>query len=283
MSESGADGTQPWLSSGPAPDQRPSGGADAPQSAQPDPGAEDDPTVVTPARRRQPPPLDPAAEDDPTVVTPARRSSQPQPHPSHGARTPSPQSGTPPADPTMAAAAWQAQQQPPAVQQPAVYQHPPAPQPQLPGYHQPPAYQRGAYGQPPTPHSQQPGQQGEPAFSAAIRAKRLPPTRRLAVTGGIVVAIVLVVLVAGFVAPGFFKTKELDVAAAQAGVQQVLSDKITGYGAANVDDVTCNNGENPKVKKGATFTCAVRIDGANRQVTATFVNDDGSYEVGPPK
>jgi hypothetical protein len=182
----------------------------------------------------------------------------------------------------MAAAVWQAQQQAPAPQ-PAAYQQPPAPQPQLSSYQEPPAYQPGRYGQPPTPHPQQPGWQGEPALSPAVRAKRFPSTRLLAATGGVLAVIVLVVLVAGFVAPGFLKTKELNVVAAQAGVQQVLSDKITGYGAATVDGVSCNNGENPKVEKGATFTCDVRIDGANRQVTATFVDDDGSYEVGPPK
>ncbi len=176
----------------------------------------------------------------------------------------------------MAAEAWQARQQPPPPQQPPTYQQPPY-------FQQPPPYQPGPYPQPPTWHAQHPGQQHELAVNPVVRAQRRPSTRLLAAAGGVVAAIVLVVLILGFVAPGFFKTKELNVAAAQAGVQQVLSDKSTGYGATNVDGVTCNNGENPKVEKGATFTCDVRIDGADRQVTATFVDDDGSYEVGPPK
>ncbi|EUA60732.1 hypothetical protein I542_0868 [Mycobacteroides abscessus 1948] len=37
------------------------------------------------------------------------------------------------------------------------------------------------------------------------------------------------------------------------------------------------------MKKGATFTCDVSIDGTKRQVTVTFQNDKGTYEVGRPK
>jgi hypothetical protein len=37
------------------------------------------------------------------------------------------------------------------------------------------------------------------------------------------------------------------------------------------------------VKKGATFNCDVSIDGTKRQVTVTFQNDKGTYEVGRPK
>ena len=38
-----------------------------------------------------------------------------------------------------------------------------------------------------------------------------------------------------------------------------------------------------KVKKGDTFTCEVSIDGTKRQVTVTFQDDKGTYEVGRPK
>jgi len=78
-------------------------------------------------------------------------------------------------------------------------------------------------------------------------------------------------------------TTELDIDKAQTGVQQILTDETNGYGAKNVKDVKCNGGKNPVVKKGDTFTCEVSIDGTKRQVTVTFQNDDGTYEVGRPK
>ena len=83
--------------------------------------------------------------------------------------------------------------------------------------------------------------------------------------------------------PGFFVTTKLDVNKAQQGVQQILTDESNGYGAKNVKDVKCNNGANPTVKKGDNFTCEVSIDGTKRQVTVTFQDDKGTYEVGRPK
>ena len=83
--------------------------------------------------------------------------------------------------------------------------------------------------------------------------------------------------------PGFFVTTKLDVNAAQTGVQQILTDEANGYGAKNVKDVKCNNGQSPTVKKGDTFNCEVSIDGTKRQVTVTFQDDNGTYEVGRPK
>ena len=80
-----------------------------------------------------------------------------------------------------------------------------------------------------------------------------------------------------------FVTTKLDVDKAQQGVQQILTDEANGYGAKNVKDVKCNNGQNPTVKKGDTFTCEVSIDGTKRQVTVTFQDDKGTYEVGRPK
>ena len=79
------------------------------------------------------------------------------------------------------------------------------------------------------------------------------------------------------------KPNAFDVNKAQTGVQQILSDEANGYGAKNVKDVKCNNGQNPTVKKGDSFTCEVSIDGTKRQVTVTFQDDKGTYEVGRPK
>ncbi|OBH76877.1 hypothetical protein A5681_08695 [Mycobacterium scrofulaceum] len=88
--------------------------------------------------------------------------------------------------------------------------------------------------------------------------------------------------IAGFWVPGLFVTRQLDVAAVQAGVAHVLSDPA-GYGARDVSDVTCNDGQNPTVTKGGTFTCQVTIDHLKHQFVVTFTDDAGSYEVSAPK
>ncbi|BBX69809.1 hypothetical protein MPSYJ_32700 [Mycolicibacterium psychrotolerans] len=107
--------------------------------------------------------------------------------------------------------------------------------------------------------------------------------RRRGIIGLLAAIIVAVVLVLGFWKPGFFVTTKLDVNAAQTGVQQILTDETNGYGAKNVSNVKCNNGVSPTVKKGDTFDCEVSIDGTKRQVTVTFQDDKGTYEVGRPK
>ncbi|WP_199255829.1 DUF4333 domain-containing protein [Mycolicibacterium mengxianglii] len=144
-------------------------------------------------------------------------------------------------------------------------------QPGQPQYGQPGQPQYGQPGQ--YPYGQQPGEEGSKRSLAAIGTV-------LGVLGAIIVAVVLVL---GFWKPGFFVTTKLDVDKAQQGVQQILTDEANGYGATNVQDVTCNGGESPTVKKGDTFTCEVSIDGTKRQVTVTFQDDDGTYEVGRPR
>lgn len=76
---------------------------------------------------------------------------------------------------------------------------------------------------------------------------------------------------------------ELDVDQAQAGVAQVLTDPINGYGRDSVTNVRCNNGRNPLVRKGDSFTCQVTVDGADRQITAVFSDDTGIYQVDRPR
>ena len=128
--------------------------------------------------------------------------------------------------------------------------------------------------------------------TASIRSTARPrrpegSKRSLALVGGVIgllaALVVAVVAVLGFWKPGFFVTTKLDVGAAQSGVQQILTDESNGYGAKNVKDVKCNNGESPTVKKGETFDCEVSIDGTKRQVTVTFQDNNGTYEVGRPK
>lgn len=105
--------------------------------------------------------------------------------------------------------------------------------------------------------------------------------RRLLLAGGIAAA-AIVALVVVLLAATLLGQDGLNIQAAQEGVTRILTDKATGYGLTAVSDVTCNNGENPDIKKGATFTCDVTINEAAQQVTVTFLDDDGKYEVGSP-
>ncbi|MGV0685013.1 DUF4333 domain-containing protein [Mycolicibacterium thermoresistibile] len=208
----------------------------------------------------------------------------------------------------QAGAEGQQQWQPPAYgQQPyPPYQQPgqPAYPPPQPTEYNPAAYgqpgqpgQFGQYGQPPgqfgaPPYGQQPGQFGQqpgqygqfPPYDAA-RAEGSGPKSKmlLGVLGGVLGLVVIAVLVLGLWKPGFLITTKLDVNAAQTGVQQILTDETNGYGAKNVRDVVCNDGESPTVKKDTSFTCEVSIDGTKRRVTVTFLDDDGTYQVGRPQ
>lgn len=213
-------------------------------------------------------------------------------------------------------ASWQAPAYTPPAEYPQ-YQQPaeqayPQQYPQQPGYASPGQYgqpgqyaQPGQYGQP--GQYPQPGQYGQPGQypppgqygqygqygQPGQYPQQYPPYEQpgkkrpvgliAGVGGGIALLLVVVVLVLGFWQPGFFVTTKLDVSKAQAGVQQVLSDETNGYGAKNVKDVKCNHGQNPTVKKGATFDCDVSIDGAPKHVTVTFQDSKGTYEVGRPQ
>jgi hypothetical protein len=151
-------------------------------------------------------------------------------------------------------------------------------QPQYGQYAQPGQYGQPQYGQP--PYGQPPyGQPGQPEEAAGKKSKAALGT----ILGVLAALVVAAVLILGFWKPGFFVTTKLDVNKAQQGVQQILTDQANGYGAKNVQDVKCNSGQNPAVRKGDTFTCEVSVDGTKRQVTVTFQDDKGTYEVGRPK
>lgn len=75
----------------------------------------------------------------------------------------------------------------------------------------------------------------------------------------------------------------LDVRQAEAGVAQILSDPINGYGANRVAAVACNNGDDPVVRTGATFQCAVEINDTLRRVIVEFIDDNGTYAVDGPR
>src|ERR1700688_1917913 len=211
-------------------------------------------------------------------------------------------------DPNQQWPSDQSAQQPPASEEQtaqAGLQPPPAPEEPTAqaGWH-PPAYAPTQYGQPqPYPgapqypqqgqeFSQQATQYGEPGqFQPGPYGEPAAPGKgsriSLSIVGGVVgvlaAIIVAAVLVMGFWKPGFFVTTKLDVNKAQSGVQQILTDQTNGYGVKSADNVKCKNGQNPPVKKGDTFTCDVSVDGQHKQVTVTFQDNSGTYEVGRPK
>ncbi|WP_431232214.1 DUF4333 domain-containing protein [Mycolicibacterium psychrotolerans] len=177
--------------------------------------------------------------------------------------------------------------QQPTEYNPGTYAQPGQQYPQYgqPQYGQP---QYGQYPQQPGQYPQQPGDPNQPGQYAPYpqpgdEGAKKSSAVLFTVIGVLAAIVVAVVLVLGFWKPGFFVTTKLDIGKAQQGVQNILTDETNGYGAKNVKDVKCNNGQNPTVKKGDTFTCEVSIDGTKRQVTVTFQDDKGTYEVGRPK
>lgn len=136
------------------------------------------------------------------------------------------------------------------------------------------------YGYPPAgPYAGPPYGPGAPAG-----ARRSTLSTALLWGGVGLVAVVLgIAVVIGLSDPDLLSTKKLDVQDAQSEIQRVLTDDITGYGAKDVDDVKCNNGENITVKQGNSFTCHVRIDGSSRSVTATFLDNSGNFDVSRPE
>jgi hypothetical protein len=267
----GSDPTQPW------PGQQPEQGQDQPSSdpsadqpwQPPTSGAEQQPTTAAPTW--QPPAYDPQQQQYPQYQQPSPPAYQPpQQYP------PAEQYGQQPQD-------YSAQPYPGQFGQPGQQYGQPGQQYGQPGQQY--GQQPGQYGQQPDQYGQQPGQYGQyPQYGQPAEEGS---KRSLAVIGGVIgllaANIVAAVLVMGFWKPGFFMTTKLDVNAAQTGVQQILTDEANGYGAKNVKDVKCNDGTSPTVKKGDTFNCEVSIDGTKRQVTVTFQDDKGTYEVGRPK
>jgi hypothetical protein len=273
----GSDPTQPWPGQQPEPEpgkDQPSSEPSGNQPWQPPTSGAEQPTTAAPAW--QPPAYDPQQQQYPQYQQPSAPAYQPPGAPGYQPPQqypPTEQFGQQPGE-------YSPQAYPSQYGQPG--------QPGQPGqYGQQYGQQPGAeFGQQPAQYGQQPGQYGQyPPYSAPGTEEG--SKRSLAVIGGVIgllaAIIVAVVLVLGFWKPGFFVTTKLDISAAQSGVQQILTDEANGYGAKNVKDVKCNSGQSPTVKKGDTFNCEVSIDGTKRQVTVTFQDDKGTYEVGRPK
>jgi hypothetical protein len=160
------------------------------------------------------------------------------------------------------------QQSPQQNWQPGAYQDQPYAQqwPQHPAGTGQPFYGGQPYGGPPQPaplYGEVP-----PAPSDVAKRSRAP----------LFIVLGLLVVVLGVAAVYFFGGRStLDQQAAETGVAQVLTQS---YGLENVTDVTCPSGR--RVKKNDSFTCTVTFEGEIRDVTITFVDDKGTYEVGRP-
>lgn len=102
-----------------------------------------------------------------------------------------------------------------------------------------------------------------------------------AIAGTLALTVLLTLLLRGVVDGS--KPVELDVGHAQDGVRQVLTDPINGYGREDVTAVHCNDGVNPRVRKGTSFSCVVTVGGAERRVLVEFADDAGTYEVDRPR
>jgi len=215
---------------------------------------------------------------------------QPPPYPPQQSPTP-PQQGYPPAapyqqpeQPYQPYQPYQPEQQPyqpdpaawgqqPYGQQPyqpeqSAWGQPYGQQPQA--YPPSQGYQQQPYGAP--PQQQQPygqyGAYGQQPYSPYPPGP--PKKRHLGLwIGGAVVAVIVILAVVAFVTkPGFLGFKKvLDHTAVEKTIEK------GGY-----TNVRCNNGKNPKVKKGATFTCTA--DGG-KKVTVTITSTSGNYAWSP--
>lgn len=122
----------------------------------------------------------------------------------------------------------------------------------------------------------------------------VPPTGHRAPSKGsgplsrsvIIAAGVAVVLAVAAVAVWQFLFRDatvINVEQAEAGVREILSDPINGYGANSISALRCNDGKDPPATKGDSFTCAVEIDGTIRQVYVEFQDDKGTFAVDGPR
>jgi hypothetical protein len=184
-----------------------------------------------------------------------------------------PQYGAPPGQ-----APWGQQgygQQPPQYGQQPYGQQPPQYGQQPYGQQPPPQYGQQPYGQ--QPYGQSAGSApGQDAFASMAPSKARRPMM-LGVIGGVVALVVVILAITAFWAPGFAVTTELSRSAAENGVRSVL---VRDYQATDVSSVRCPDGQ--KVEKGSSFRCSATIAGAQQQVTVTFLDDNGTYQVGRP-
>ncbi|MDT7726043.1 MAG: hypothetical protein QOI21_2619, partial [Actinomycetota bacterium] len=113
----------------------------------------------------------------------------------------------------------------------------------------------------------------QPAYPAGEKKSK----KGLFIGLGALIAVLAVIGVLGFVAPGFFVTKVFDNAAVQTGVTKILTEN---YKIAGVTGVSCPAEQ--EVKDGVTFQCTATVAGKTQTVPITVKGADGNYEVGTP-
>ncbi|WP_264961083.1 DUF4333 domain-containing protein, partial [Mycobacterium kiyosense] len=128
----------------------------------------------------------------------------------------------------------------------------------------------GPLGAPPAP----------PALPKKPRSSRTPLLVGAAIVAVLIVGVVAVLLLSGVVNGD---TKKVAVSGVQTEVQQILLDRTSGYSSDDIKDVKCNNGQDPIVKKGQSFSCDVTVRGKPHQLKVTFDDDNGTYTVGLPQ
>jgi len=136
--------------------------------------------------------------------------------------------------------------------------------------------------------SQVPRRDRPPSPTRNRHATAAPPRKRgqlalLIGVGVLAIAAAVGVVMVALSEFDMLKDKVLNVSKAEAGVQRILLDPDDGYGATNVSDVVCNEGNDPEIRKGASFTCQVSVAGRKRQVLVVFSDDNGTYEVDRPR
>ncbi|WNG80536.1 DUF4333 domain-containing protein [Mycobacterium sp. ITM-2016-00316] len=208
----------------------------------------------------------------------ARPGGAPAPHgqprhgaPGHGAPPPS---GPPPRQPYPPAP----QQYPPHRQSPPPGYPPPPQRVPPPPQYPPQQQQRPAPVIDPNRYTLPPG----PPSSHRAPSKRSGPDRRTVLIGA-GVAVALVVAGVGLWQFLFRDATVINVEQAEAGVREILSDPINGYGANSISALRCNDGRDPSAAKGDSFTCAVEIDGTVRHVYVEFQDDNGTFAVDGPR
>lgn len=81
---------------------------------------------------------------------------------------------------------------------------------------------------------------------------------------------------------GGWTTSTFDRPALERGVRRILIDVAPdGFGLAEVEDVTCP--DDIEVVAGTDFTCTLTVNGQDRTVRITVLDDSGRYEVGFPQ
>lgn len=114
----------------------------------------------------------------------------------------------------------------------------------------------------------------------------LPPNqlrRALLLGGGVVAAVGAAVAFGAILAGTKTPAAVLDVTDAQRGVEQILRDRVDGYGLGDIGPVLCNDGRNPPVEQATGFECTVSVEGVQRRVSVVFQDDQATYAVDRPR